>query len=236
MMRPIDIAEKLNLSTSALRNYEAKGLVPPALRSAGGHRMYTEEHLAYFECLQAMSPGFGMEVASEVVKHVQLRDASSARWCITVSQAQLHHDKQQAGRNLQMLEDQVRNGAEEANGVQERKTIGEVSAATLIAGSAIRYWEKEGLIASSRDPHNGYRIFGRSQLRKITLLGALRNAIYSPELVSLKQAISRLDLNDLEGAREIAGKSLAYLDRMSEEQFRGMFFFGKLCRLLSLMK
>ncbi|MFS0838372.1 MerR family DNA-binding transcriptional regulator [Paenibacillus sp. 1P03SA] len=40
--RPVDIARKLNVSTSALRNYEAAGLVPPAERTAAGHRTYTE--------------------------------------------------------------------------------------------------------------------------------------------------------------------------------------------------
>lgn len=235
MWRPIDIARRLNLSTSALRNYEAKGLVPPAVRSSGGHRMYTEEHAAYFECIQAMSPGYGIEVASEVVKHVQLRDVSSARWCITASQSRLYQDKQLAERNLQMLEVRESNGSEKTNGERERMTIGEVSAETSIPGSAIRYWEKEGLLTSSRDPHNGYRMFSRSQVRKVTLLRALRNAVYSPDLVDLKQAISELDPDDLDHAKKIARKSLNYLDQINEEQLRGVSCFYKLCRLLKLI-
>jgi len=59
-VRPIDIARKLNISTSALRHYEDWGIIPPVERGANGYRVYTEVHVAYFECIRAMNAGFGM--------------------------------------------------------------------------------------------------------------------------------------------------------------------------------
>lgn len=50
-LRPIDIARKLNISTSTLRHYESWGMLPPVQRSASGYRIYTEEHAAYSSAL-----------------------------------------------------------------------------------------------------------------------------------------------------------------------------------------
>ena len=61
-MRPIDIARQLNISTTTLRGYEERGLVPPAARSAAGYRFYTEKHLAYFICVREMLAAFGLSL------------------------------------------------------------------------------------------------------------------------------------------------------------------------------
>ncbi len=73
MIRPIDIANKLGVSTSALRHYESWGIVPPVERAANGYRMYTEEHVAYFECIRSMAPGFGIQLTSRVTLLLQQR-------------------------------------------------------------------------------------------------------------------------------------------------------------------
>jgi DNA-binding transcriptional MerR regulator len=60
-IRPLNIARKLHISTSAIRNYEAQGIVPPTKRSSNGYRIYTEEHIAYFESIQAWLPASARE-------------------------------------------------------------------------------------------------------------------------------------------------------------------------------
>lgn len=51
IIRPIDIARRLNISTNALRHYEDWGIIPPVERGTNGYRIYTAEHVAYFECM-----------------------------------------------------------------------------------------------------------------------------------------------------------------------------------------
>ncbi|MGW9126859.1 MerR family DNA-binding transcriptional regulator [Paenibacillus chitinolyticus] len=231
--RPIDIARKLHVSTSALRNYEAAGLVPPANRTASGHRTYTELHAAYFECIQAMSPGFGMDITAEVMRRLQKGEWASALWCMTEAQAALFRDKRRADDTLAYLE------SGEAAAAEEREdpggqSIGRVSAETGIPRSAIRHWEKTGLITANRNPANGYRTFNRLQVRKIRLIHTLRQAVYSQELAELKKAIGLLDPDNLEAAIAIARDSLRYLERMNLHQLKGAYCVYRLCERLNV--
>ena len=38
------LADRYGVSTESLRNWERAGLIPPATRTPGGHRRYTEAH------------------------------------------------------------------------------------------------------------------------------------------------------------------------------------------------
>ncbi|GIO04428.1 hypothetical protein J31TS6_04560 [Brevibacillus reuszeri] len=236
-MRPIDISRILGLSTSTLRNYERQGLVPPSHRSQAGYRMYTQEHFAYFECIEAMSPGFGMELTAQVVRGLQAKQVDSVLWLVTKSQADLCRDRQLAERNIQMLESQE-NGQITRDESTELKwmTIGEASAETSIPASTIRHWEKIGLITLERDPQNGYRRINRSQLRKISLLRTLRTAVYSDTVVQLKQAIAELNHEDVVHAKKIAQETAQYLDKVNQKQLRGMYYLYALCRSLQLLE
>ncbi|MFF0828163.1 MerR family DNA-binding transcriptional regulator [Brevibacillus sp. NPDC003359] len=234
-MRPIDIARELKLSTSALRNYEAQGLVPPVERSASGYRKYTAEHVAYFRCMQGMSPGFGMEVTAQVMRLIQDRQLQAALWRINEVQANLQRDKQIAEGNLAMLEDGQVEKDEEARNSEWMK-IGEVAAMTSLPSSTIRHWEKVGLITTSRDEKNGYRLFNCSQIHKIMLLRTLRPAVYSLSVVELKEAIASMNEEDVREARNIALETLRYLDQMNLEQMRGVFYFYQLCKVVQLVE
>lgn len=234
-MRPIDIARKLKLSTSALRNYEAQGLVPPVERSAGGYRLYTAEHVAYFTCIQAMSPGFGMEVTAEVVRNVQARQLDAALWRVNEVQALLQRDKQLAESNMRMF-CELDGKQTQAESGEAWLTIKEASRKTGLPSSTIRHWEKTGLITTTRDPQNGYRLFNRSHIRKIMLLQALRAQVYSPTVVELKNAIAHMREDDVLEARKIATDFLQYLHRVNCWQMRGIHALYDLCRLVKLVE
>ncbi|WP_205516835.1 MerR family DNA-binding transcriptional regulator [Paenibacillus sp. SYP-B3998] len=233
-MRPIDIARKLKISTSALRNYEDLGIVPPTERSSSGYRIYTKEHVAYFECIQAMSPGFGMKVASEVLRKIQSKEVNAALWMVNEVQANLHRDKTIMEKTIQILETQQL-PLPDSSQTETWLTIGEVSAETGIPCSAIRHWDKIGLITSSRDQRNGYRLFNRSQIRKILLLRTFRSTVYSLDVVELKKNIAEMDHTDVEHAIRIAKDSLNYLNKINQLQLRGGKYLYDLCRSLNLL-
>ncbi|HZG57190.1 MerR family transcriptional regulator [Paenibacillus sp.] len=229
--RPIDIARKLCISTSALRHYEAWGIVPAIERSSNGYRVYTDEHVAYFECIRAMGPGFGMKLTSEVLRKIQQKDVNSALWLVNEAQVSLHREKFIAEKTIQLLESKELDNLDKG---KERKemTIGEVSAETEIPSSAIRYWEKTGLIKLTRD-ENGYRTFTNSHVRQILLIRTLRTANYPLETVL--HILKELDQNNVEQARKIARNSLENLHMKNHDQLRGMHYLYNLCRKVNLL-
>ena len=103
-IRPIDIAKKLGITTSALKHYEKWGIVPPAKRAPNGYRVYTEEHAAYFECIRAMFPGFGVDVTKQVMIKPQEKELDEALWIVNEVQANLRQDKVLAERTIRILE------------------------------------------------------------------------------------------------------------------------------------
>ncbi|MDF2726456.1 MAG: transcriptional regulator [Paenibacillus sp.] len=155
--KPIEIARELSISTSALRHYESWGVIPKPARAENGYRLYTKVHLAYFHCLRAMFPGFGVVITCDVLRHIQNADMDTAFWLVNKEQANLQHEKTVADQTLALLQDPELPLF--ANKKQKnRMTIGEIAALTDVQQSAIRHWEKEGMLSPERDPENGYRI------------------------------------------------------------------------------
>ncbi|RAL24183.1 MerR family transcriptional regulator [Thermoflavimicrobium daqui] len=232
-IRPIDIARKLRVSTSALRHYESWGIVPPAPREPNGYRIYTKEHMAYFECIRAMIPGFGMDITKKVMLKIKEKAMDDALWLVNEQQARLHQDKRMAEKTIRVLETEE---LDKWDSRRKRKwmTIGEVSFETGVPRSAIRHWEKEGLITLPRDQENGYRKFNRAQVRQILMIRTLRSAGHPLEVI--RHVMKELDHNHIENARRIARESLAYLNHLNRSQIRGVHYLYQLCQVVGLFQ
>jgi DNA-binding transcriptional MerR regulator len=223
-IRPIDIAKKLNISTSSLRSYEERGIVPKPERSSTGYRIYTEEHAAYFECIAAMSPGFGMDITAAVLKKVQRNELDAALWIINKAQVANYEDKIMIERVNTHLENLTH---------EHSMTTGEVSLQTNIPPSTLRYWEKEGYVHSKRGENN-YRYYNSFQFIKILLMKLTQNGVYSQEIVQLKEFIRNLKEYNIEGAKSIGGKCQQHLNNRNQEQLHGLYFLYRLCAKLGL--
>ncbi|GED18069.1 MerR family DNA-binding transcriptional regulator [Aneurinibacillus migulanus] len=229
-IRPIDIARKLRISTSSLRSYEARGIVPPTERLSTGYRVYTEEHVAYFECIVAMSPGFGMEITSAVLKKLQLKQLDSALWIINRAQVANYENSIIIEKAIKYLENMV----DEQTKTEKCITIGEASIETQVPTSTLRYWEKEGLIISKREEDNNYRLFDRFQIIKILLMKTTQNAVYSHEVIKLKKAIKNLSVRDLQKSKNIVYDIQKNLSKRNQEQLHGLFYLYRLCKMINL--
>lgn len=228
--RPIDIANRLKISTSTLRGYEERGIVPKTERTSSGYRIYTEEHIAYFECIIAMAPGFGVDVTSAVLKNIQQKKLSSALWIINERQVATHQDKELAMRILQYLEN------EEDETSHPPMSIGEIAHKADVSATAIRYWEQKGYLRSTRG-ENQYRFFHFDQYIKILLLKLLKNAVYSEEIIQLKDAIRKLEFHSekeerkieaIDEARKIVERCLDHLNQRNQVQLHGLYFLYRL--------
>ncbi|CAI6082641.1 MerR family transcriptional regulator [Cohnella sp. JJ-181] len=218
-MKGIEIAKKLNISTSALRHYEAWGLVPEVERAANGYRMYTKEHEAYFQCIRAMYEGFGMELIREVMPRIIRGEALDALWLINKAQVNLHAEKETVQRTVDMLD------LRELGDLPRRRdknsyTIGEVAKEANVSASAIRHWEKEGLIGPERQQGSGFRIYSASDIRKVLVIRTVQRAVYS--LDTVREVLSELDKHNVAQAKDIALQSLRYIDQALARQVRGI--------------
>ncbi|MED4129606.1 MerR family DNA-binding transcriptional regulator [Shouchella miscanthi] len=113
--------------------------------------------------------------------------------------------------------------------------IGEVSSQARISSSTLRYWEKKGYITSSRNENNKYRFFNSFQYIKILLMKLIQNAIYSNEVVEIKNSVRSLEDGDIEEARKIVVKCQQYLENRNKEQLHGLYFLYRLCSKLDLI-
>ena len=229
-IRPIDIARKLKISTSSLRHYEEWGMIPPVERSNSGYRIYTGEHVAYFECIRAMAKGFGILLTGQVLKKVQSKDYTTAFWLISEAQSELFHQKKISEKIMKNLI-QEKKQLEEAN-IQNNisYTIAEISKETGIAISTIRHWEKVGLITAKRDSSNHYRLFNEDHIRQILVIHALKTSQYSLDysLSRIKQTLDQLDLKDTEKIHQIATDFQEHLDQLNQAQMHGIHYLYQL--------
>ena len=203
-MKGIEIARKLNISTSALRHYESWGLIPKVERSANGYRIYTKEHEAYFQCIRAMYAGFGMDLIRKVMPRIIKGEKLDALWLINKAQVDLHAEKETVQRTVEMLD------LKELTDLPKYRnkhsfTIGEVAEEANVSASAIRHWEKEGLIKPERHKESGFRIFSPSDIRKVLIIRTVQRVAYSLDIV--REVLSELDKNDVAQAKEIALQS-----------------------------
>lgn len=229
-LRPIDIARKLDVGTSALRHYEKWGIVPRALRKPNGYRVYTEEHEAYFQCIRAMYHGFGMATVRKIMPLIQENKFTRALWEVNRVQADLFQRKEQATKALEILKPENMKAF-----MDKRKkkwyTIGEVEKEIEVPATTLRHWEKEGLIRPSRDLESGYRLYGREDIRCLLIIRTVQPSVFF--LDSVREVMEKVNQHSISEIRKITLDSLAYMDYQIEQQLRGAHYLYKLIELLN---
>lgn len=112
-------------------------------------------------------------------------------------------------------------------------TIGEIAAFTGSAPSAIRHWEKEGLISPERDPENGYRLFSPVDARKILLIRTLRGTVYF--LKSMKEIVQAVENQSIDKAKKITEQAISSINERNRQQYLGLHQLIELCKELNLV-
>ncbi|MBT2291420.1 MerR family transcriptional regulator [Paenibacillus albidus] len=230
--KPKDIAKELNISTSALRHYEAWGVVPAPERSENGYRLYTGLHLAYFRCLRAMTPGFGYKVTYEVLRYIQQGELDQALWLVSAEQAGLQEEKKMADQTLALLQAPDLT-LFKGKTIPAKMTIGEVAALTHVETSAIRHWEREGLLLPQRDPDNGYRIYTPVHVRQILLIRTLRRTVYYLE--RMRDIVEAVQHYNIEQAKQVTENALISIHLCNRQQYNGVRELMELCSVVELL-
>jgi DNA-binding transcriptional MerR regulator len=230
--RPIDIARKLNISTSTLRIYEDMGIIPPVNRTNSGYRIFTQIHLDYFICIRKMVKGYSLEFTGELLREHMKGNSDKALWIITKSQADLYAEKmrlEKVGLNL------IKNLDYKSNNLKKDKndlmTIKEISKITDVSITTIRYWENIGLVSSIREDGSNYRLFNEDQIKIILIIHALKYSLkikynfYSMEM--LKKELQKFIYNEA-NTMDLIENITTYLDKVNFEMIKAISAFYEL--------
>lgn len=230
--KPIDIARKLNISTSTLRIYEDMGIIPPVKRTDFGYRIFTQIHLDYFICIRKMVKGYSLEFTGDLLKEYMKGNLDKALWMITKSQADLYAEKirlEKVGLNL------IKNLDYKDNNIKKSKnnlmTLKEISKITDVSITTIRYWETIGLVSSVRGDGNNYRLFSEEQIKVILIIHALKYSLrmkynyYNMEM--LKKELKGFIYNET-NTRDLIKNIDIYLDKINLEMIKAISAFHEL--------
>lgn len=184
-LRPVDLARGHGLSTQAVRNYEAAGILPGADRSPYGYRSYTPLHARALRAFLALAPGHGHQAATAIMQAVNRGATGDALRIIDESHAQLLDDR----RTLTAVEAALR----DLHPMPPPRTVsvgrgdtfvGPLSRRLGIRPATLRKWERAGLVEPRRDPRTGYRVYGEADVRDALLVHQLRRGGYLLEQIA----------------------------------------------------
>ncbi|SEP62365.1 DNA-binding transcriptional regulator, MerR family [Streptomyces sp. yr375] len=178
-LRPVDLARAHGLSTQAVRNYEAAGILPAAARTAHGYRTYTPLHARALRAFLALVPGHGHQTATAIMQAVNRGATEDALRLIDESHAQLLDDR----RTLQAVEAAI-GDLEPLPQERGEMFVGPLADRLGIRPATLRKWERAGLVRPRRDPRTGYRVYSAADVRDALLAHQLRRGGYLLEQVA----------------------------------------------------
>ncbi len=229
-IRPVDIARKLNISTTTLRKYEEFGLTPPVPRSEFGYRLYSQEHVAYFVCAREMIPAFTTKEIAIIFKAVMAKEIDKALWIANKSQASLQSEKLILEK---MIKNLLNDSNKQVSKMQYNLTINDLSKETGIPITTIRYWDKVGLISVSRSEDNNYRLFTVEHIKRVLLIYALKYTVYSKyrrhSIEKIRQDLEAFDSTDINRIKTLISNIDTYLSQINRSQIRGISVLYRLC-------
>lgn len=172
-LRPVDLARAHGLSTQAIRNYEAAGILPASERTVARYRTYTPRHAQALRAFLALVPGHGHQAAAAIMQAVNRGATDHALGLIDDAHVQLLDDR----RTLQSVRSAL---ADLAPIPPER---GEILVGTLarrlgVRPATLRKWERAGVVRPRRDPRTGYRVYSAADVRDALLAHQLRRGGY----------------------------------------------------------
>jgi DNA-binding transcriptional MerR regulator len=177
--RPVDLAREHGLSTQAIRNYEAAGILPAAGRTPHGYRTYTPTHAQALRAFLALVPGHGHPTAALIMQSINRGATEDAFQLIDESHARLLDDR----RTLQAVEAAL---GDLGPVPRERGDtfVGPLARRLGVRPATLRKWERAGLLQPRRDPRTGYRVYGAADMRDALLVHQLRRGGYLLEQIA----------------------------------------------------
>ncbi|MEU1883961.1 TioE family transcriptional regulator [Micromonospora rifamycinica] len=173
--RPVDLGRSVGLSAQAVRNYEQAGTIPPAVRTASGYRVYTEDHLGALTAYVALVAGYGHRAAGEIMKAVLGGDLPTALAVLDTAHVQLHRDRETVERVASAVV-LLASGPPATPAPDVPVPIGVLAHRLGVTPATLRTWERAGILAPARS--RTARAYHADDVRDAELAHLLRRGGY----------------------------------------------------------
>ncbi|GGT82527.1 MerR family transcriptional regulator [Actinomadura citrea] len=217
-LRTIDVARRTGYSVQQVRNLERDGVLPPAVRTATGYRVYGEPHVQSALAYRALAAGAGPVEAKKIVRAAHRFPAPDVLVLLDAAHAGLDAERtrlRQAREAAQAISDEPVGDVRASDAM----SVSELAAALGVRPSTLRHWDAEDLVVPDRGPVRGARRYTPAQVRDARVVHQLRQAGH--RIASLRALMPELraargteDVASALDARDagLAARSKALLD------------------------
>ncbi|MBS1907764.1 MAG: MerR family transcriptional regulator [Actinobacteria bacterium] len=208
-----EVGRLVGYSSQQVRDLERIGVLPPAPRTANGYRHYAARHVIAARAYRALAAAIGPVVARAVLPALAAGPVDDAAARIDELHADLALERRRVREALRGLDSVLAEAAEEFDD-RDAMTIGELAQALGVRASALRHWEREGLVRTSRATGTGARSYGALAVTEARIAAALRAGGYGIPAIRtiLHEVRAQGDPGD---AQRILQQRLAHLTRRS---------------------
>ena len=200
-LRTTDIARELGVHVNTIRLYEAQGYLPEIPRGANNYRQYSNFHLELARLARMVLhwPYLVDNKSSleNLVKYAVQENFEMAMELAFQYLANIRIERTSAESAIAFLERWA------AGYIQEQVTrtmhISQTAQYLNVTVDMLRNWERNGLIQVPRDPSNGYRLYGTSELGRLRVIRILVQSGHS--LMAVLKMLNQFDTGQTDNLR-----------------------------------
>lgn len=176
------LGRRVGYSTQQVRDLERLGIIPPADRGVNGYRRYVRRHETAARAYRAMAAAIGPVPARRLMPTLIHASVERAAELIDELHVGLAGERSRVREALRGL-DVALAEADEFFADADAMTIGELAQALGIRPSALRHWEREGLVHPRRGTAST-RSYGAAAITEARIVAALRAGGYGIPAIS----------------------------------------------------
>ncbi len=215
-LRTVDVARGAGYSVQQIRDLERAGVLPPAERTASGHRRYTGVHLQAALAYRSFAAGAGPVEAKRLMRAAHRAPTAELLTLLDELHARLHIERRDLGLARQAAAAITAEPVDDPR-PSDSLTISELADALGIRPSTLRHWDAEGLVVPPRTSPAARRTYAPSDVRDARIVHQLRRAGYG--VGALRQLMPSLRRA---GRWEEVGAALAARDVHLTERSRAL--------------
>ncbi|MEV0298309.1 MerR family transcriptional regulator [Nocardia sp. NPDC050710] len=214
-LRTVDIARRAGYSVQQIRNLEREGVLPPALRTSSGYRLYDGSHVHSARAYRSLAAGTGPIEAKKIMRAAHTNQLSELLALLDAAHARLDRER----RDLEAAKAAARAiAAEPIDDMRQsdEMSISELAGALDVRPTTLRHWDLVGLVVPGRDRVRGARRYTPDQVRDARIVHQLRLAGYRiTQLQALMPELRRPHRSDDVIAR-LAARDISVRTRSKE--------------------